>query len=134
MNVTSDAAGKMFAAAITAASAAVFASPTSAQQATRVAAPSATVMQLSEADCKVFAGMTMRVIKSMGPTTLSADFINAMVDFGANRRCAGPYNIPTNGTDVVAYKTVTDILNASGINLARIGVRAVGPTAALTQN
>ena len=133
MNRTSNAAAKAVALAMTAATAANVL-PVSAQQATRVAAPSATVMQLSEADCKVFAGMTVRVINSMGPKTLSADFINAMIDFGANRKCAGPYNIPTNSTDVVAYKSVTDILNANGISLARIGVRAVGPTAALTQN
>ncbi|MEQ1697704.1 MAG: hypothetical protein ABL901_17870 [Hyphomicrobiaceae bacterium] len=110
--------------------------PSHAEKATTVAAPvtSNTVMQLSESDCKVFAGMTLRVIESIGRKKLSDDFVKAMVDFGVTRRCAGPYNIPTRGSDIAAYSSITGILYGNGISLEKIGVRQVKPTAELTQN
>jgi len=107
-----------------------------AQQATKVAAPgaAATVMQLSESDCKVFAGMAVRVIDSMGRQNLSNEFVKAMIDFAVTKKCSGPYNIPTRGQDISAFESISGILASNGISLERIGVRQIKPVAALTQN
>lgn len=108
--------------------------PAAAQQATTIAVPAPlnTVMQLSESDCKVFAGMAVRVIESMGRQTLSSEFIDAMIDFAVTKKCKGPYNIPTpRGRDVAAYNSIGGILASNGISLERIGVRQVKPVAAL---
>jgi hypothetical protein len=104
-----------------------------AQQATTVAAPgvTSTVMQLSESDCKVFAGMTVRVIDSMGRQNLSNEFVKAMIDFAVTKKCSGPYNIPTRGQDISAFNSIGGILASNGISLERIGVRQVKPVAAL---
>jgi hypothetical protein len=110
--------------------------PAFAQQATTIVAPtpSATVMQLSEADCKVFMGMSAKVFRSIGRQNLSDDFANAMYDFAVTRRCAGPYNVPTRGKDIAAFGSIDGILYGNGISLEKIGVRQVKPTAALTKN
>ncbi len=107
-----------------------------AQQATTVAAPGAagTVMQLSERDCKVFAGISMDVMKSIGRANLSDEFVRGMIDFAVNKKCTGPYSIPARGQDINAFGTIDGILGSNKIMLDRIGVRAVKPVAALTQN
>ena len=108
-----------------------------AQQATTVAAPGAadTVMQLTAADCRVFAGISMDVMKSLGRTNLSDEFVRGMIDFAVNKKCVGPYSVPTpRGHDVAAYNSISGILATNGISLERIGVRQIKPVAALTQN
>ena len=104
-----------------------------AQQATTVAAPgaAATVMQLSAADCRVFAGISMDVMKSMGRANLSDEFVRGMIDFAVNKKCVGPYNVPTRGQDISAFNSIGGILASNGISLERIGVRQVKPVAAL---
>lgn len=107
-----------------------------AQQATKVATPGAasTVMQLSAAECNVFAGISMDVMKSIGRANLSDEFVRGMIDFAVNRKCTGPYSIPARGQDINAFGTIDGILGSNKIMLDRIGVRAVKPVAALTQN
>jgi hypothetical protein len=107
-----------------------------AQQATRVAAPGAasTVMQLSAADCTVFAGIATDVIKSVGRANLSDEFVRGVIDFAVNKKCAGPYSFPARGRDHDAFGAIDGILGSNKIMLDRIGVRAAKPVAALTQN
>jgi hypothetical protein len=108
----------------------------SAQQATNVAAPGATstVMQLSAADCRVFAGIATDVMKTIGRENLSDEFVRGMIDFAVNKKCTGPYSIPARGKDIAAFATIDGILGSNKIMLDKIGVRSVKPVAALTQN
>ncbi len=108
-----------------------------AQQATRVAAPgtASTVMQLSAAECNVFSGISMDVMKKMGRANLSDEFVHGMMDFAVNKKCTGPYSIPArHGRDSDAFGTIDGILGSNKIMLDKIGVRASKPVAALTQN
>lgn len=120
-------------AALALVAATAIASDVRAQQPTPIAAPgTATVMQLSEAECKAFAGVTTDVIKTMGRANMSNEFVRAMIDFAVTRRCVGPYNIPTRGQDIAAFNSIGGILGVNGISLDKIGVRQVKPVAALT--
>ena len=107
-----------------------------AQQATKVATPgvASTVMQLSAAECNVFAGISMDVMKSIGRANLSDEFVRGMIDFAVNRKCTGPYSVPARGRDIDAFVAIDGILGSNKIMLDKIGVRSVKPVAALTQN
>jgi hypothetical protein len=109
----------------------------SAQQATTVAAPGAAsaVMQLSAADCRVFAGIATDVMKSIGREKLSDEFVRGMIDFAVNKKCTGPYSIPArHGRDSDAFGTIDGILGSNKIMLDKIGVRAAKPVATLSRN
>lgn len=95
---------------------------------------SMTVMQLSERDCKVFAGISMDVIKSIGRANLSDEFVRGMIDFAVNKKCTGPYSVPARGRDIDAFVAIDGILGSNKIMLDKIGVRSVKPVEAPAQN
>lgn len=109
--------------------------PVLAQDATKVAAPSApaAVMQLSAADCRAFAGIATDVINTVGRENVSDAFVKAVIDFAVKRQCTGPYSIPARGKDIDAFVAIDGILGSNNIFLDKIGVRSVRATAALTQ-
>lgn len=113
--------------------AAAAAGPAIAQDLTKTAAPAGApkVMQLTEEQCAMFKRATLDVIKVIGRANLSDEFVNAMVDFGVRRKCAGPAEIPARGRDIDALNTVRSILLSSNVSLEQIGVRGVRQTASL---
>ena len=109
--------------------------PASAQQATAInatiSAP-ATAQRLTEDQCKVFMGFTAQYIKLNGRENLSDAFVNAMVDFAVNRKCAGPANIPTAGREIDVFNSIRRIMySTTGVELQKIGVVQVRRTASL---
>ena len=91
-------------------------------------------MQLSAAECRVFAGSATDVITSVGRTNVSDEFVRPVIDFAGNTKCTDPHCIPARGKDHDAFGAIDGILGSNNIFQDKIGVRSVRATAALIQN
>lgn len=116
--------------------AALSAFPANAQQATNInvtrTASAVTTQAMTEEQCKAFKSLTADHIRVIGRQNLSDAFVNAMVDFAINRKCAGPANIPTVGKDIAVFNSISGFMEVTyRIDLDKIGLRQVKPVASL---
>lgn len=109
------------------------AAQSAAPKATNVAVTTPGAVQgLTNDQCKAFKGILTDFIKDVGRQNLSDDFVNAMVEFAINKKCAAPASIPVTPRDLSVFNAISGLMyQTQRVELKKMGIVPVLRTAAL---